>query len=104
MNNQNVVTLETDRKQQQAESFARGGIKAMGVCMALTPNEHPIVRLSGLTLSVFPKSSKALIPLTICLGGWLLAKDKKKAFIQRAFCFGSTILVAGIIGYENEKI
>ena len=53
-------------------------------------------------LSVFPKSSKALIPLTICLGGWLLAKDKKKAFIQRAFCFGSTISVAGIIGYENK--
>ena len=103
MNNQNIVTLETDRK-QQAESFARGGIKAMGICMALTSNEHPIVRLSGLTLSVFPKSSKALIPLTICLGGWLLAKDKKKAFIQRAFCFGSTISVAGIIGYENEKI
>ena len=101
MNKQDIVTLETDR-QQQAESFARGGIKAMGICMALTPNEHPIVRLSGLTLSVFPKSSKALIPLTICLGGWLLAKDKKKAFIQRAFCFGSTILVAGIIGYENK--
>ena len=101
MNNQNVVTLETDRK-QQAESFARGGIKAMGICMALTSNEHPIVRVSGLTLSVFPKSSKALVPLTICLGGWLLAKDKKKAFIQRAFCFGSTVSIAGIIGYENK--
>ena len=101
MNNQDIVTLETDRE-QQAESFARGGIKAMGVCMALTPNEHPIVRLSGLTLSVFPKSPKALIPLTICLGGWLLAKDKKKAFIQRVFCFGSTISVAGIIGYGNK--
>lgn len=100
MNNQDIVTLETDRK-QQAESFARGGIKAMGICMALTSNEHPIIRLSGLTLSVFPKSSKALVPLTICLGGWLLAKDKKKAFIQRAFCFGSTISIAGIIGYEK---
>ena len=100
MNNQDSI-LKINRK-QQAESFARGGIKAMGICMALTPNEHPIVRLSGLTLSVFPKSSKALIPLTICLGGWLLAKDKKKAFIQRAFCFGSTISVAGIIGYENK--
>ena len=77
MNNQDIVTLETDRK-QQAESFARGGIKAMGICMALTPNEHPIVRLSGLTLSVFPKSSKALIPLTICLGGCYLLKTRKK--------------------------
>ena len=54
--------------------------------MALTPNEHPIVRLSGLTLSVFPKSSKALVPLTICLGGWLLAKDKKKASLLQ-LCF-----------------
>ena len=89
-------------REQQAESFARGGVKAMGICIALTSNEHPIIRLSGLTLSVFPKSSKALVPLTICLGGWLLAKDKKKAFIQRAFCFGSTITVAGIIGYENK--
>ena len=103
MKNQDIVTLDITRK-QQAESFARGGVKAMGICIALTSNEHPLIRLSGLTLSVFPKSSKALVPLTICLGGWLLAKDKKKAFIQRAFCFGSTISVAGIIGYENEKI
>ena len=101
MKNQDVVTLDITRE-QQAESFARGGVKAMGICIALTSNEHPLIRLSGLTLSVFPKSSKALIPLTICLGGWLLAKDKKKAFIQRAFCFGSTISVAGIIGYENK--
>ena len=78
--------LKINRK-QQAESFARGGIKAMGICMALTPNEHPIVRLSGLTLSVFPKSSKALIPLTICLGGWLLAKDKKKSIYTTCFLF-----------------
>ena len=98
MKNQDVEIT----REQQAESFARGGVKAMGICIALTSNEHLLIRLSGLTLSVFPKSSKALIPLTICLGGWLLAKDKKKAFIQRAFCFGSTILVAGIIGYENK--
>lgn len=101
MKNQDVVTLDITRE-QQAESFARGGVKAMGICIALTSNEHPLIRLSGLTLSVFPKSSKALIPLAISLGGWILAKDKKKAFIQRAFCFGSTISVAGIIGYENK--
>lgn len=102
MNNQDIVTLDITRE-QQAESFARGGVKAMGICIALTSNEHPLIRLSGLTLSVFPKSSKALIPLAISLGGWILAKDKKKAFIQRAFCFGSTITVAGLISYEPSK-
>lgn len=102
MKNQDVVIPEITRE-QQAESFARGGVKAMGVCIALSSNEHPLVRLSGLTLSVFPKSSKALVPLTISLGGWLLAKDKKKAFIQRVFCFGSTLTVAGLISYEPSK-
>ena len=102
MKNQDIVTLDITRE-QQAESFARGGVKAMGICIALTSNEHPLIRLSGLTLSVFPKSSKALIPLAISLGGWILAKDKKKAFIQRAFCFGSTITVAGLISYEPSK-
>lgn len=106
MNNQSINTkaIESLNKEQLAESFARGGIKAMGVYMALTSNEHPITRISGIALSLYPKHKTALIPLAICLGGWLIAKDKKRALIQRTTCFGSTVMIAGLIGYENEKI
>ena len=49
--------LKTDRK-QQAESFARGGIKAMGVCMALTPNELLLFVLVVLHYLYFLKVQK----------------------------------------------
>lgn len=101
MNNQSDL-IQISRE-NDAENFARGGVKAMGICIALTSNEHPIIRLSGITLAIFPKHKVAIVPLAIALSGWILAKDKKKAFIQRAFCFGSTISVAGIIGYNPTK-
>lgn len=102
MNNQSIVVEEINRK-NTAENFSRAGVKAMGVCMALTSNEHPIIRLNGVVLAVYPKHRTALIPLAIALAGWILAKDKKKAFIQRAFCFGSTVSIAGSIAYDPLK-
>lgn len=83
--------------QENAEAFARGGIKAMGVCISLSKNEHPLIRATGAILSVVPTGKATGIALSLSLLGFALAKDKKKAFIQRAFCFGSNIVVTGII-------
>lgn len=98
-NNPESVVIEKANKETMAENFARGSIKMMGVCIASSSNEHPIIRLSGITLAAFPKNKNALIPLTISLGGFLLAKDKKKAFIKRAYCFVSTVFIAGLIAH-----
>lgn len=101
MNTQNVSnmaqTVSNINAEAAAQKFALSGINTMGVCMALSSNEHPLIRLNGLVLAVAPKSEIKAISLVIALHGFVFAKNKKKALLQRAFSFGSTALIAGLM-------
>ena len=84
-------------KENNAKQFAIAGIRAMGVCMSLTSNEHPITRINGLVLAIAPSGTARKVSFLISVSGWLLAKNKKKAFLQRTLSIGITVIGAGIV-------
>lgn len=84
-------------KENNAKQFAIAGIRAMGVCMSLTSNEHPITRINGLVLAIAPSGNAREISLLISVSGWLIAKNKKKAFLQRALSLGITMIGTNIV-------
>lgn len=89
-------------KQDRAETYARGGIRGIGLCISCTKNEHPLVRTTGAILAISPIGKSMKISLGISLIGFILAKNKKQALYQRLFGFGSTILVSGIISQLDQ--
>lgn len=96
-----MKTFETmnEIKQNEADkigaTIALGGIKGLGGCIAVSSNEHPLIRLSGVGLAIGSVKSRKY-SFGLCMLGVVLAKDKKKALIQRAWSLGGTIVFAGI--------
>lgn len=84
-------------KENDAEQFAVAGIIAMGACISLSSNEHPITRINGLVLAVAPSGTARKVSFLISVSGWLIAKNKKKAFLQRTLSLGITVIGAGIV-------
>ena len=97
MNTQEVVNLPKLNSNEIAEQYALIGIKAMGACISLSSNEHPITRINGLVLAVAPSGTARKVSFLISVSGWLLAKNKKKAFLQRTLSIGITVIGSGIV-------
>lgn len=97
MNTQEVVNLPKLNSNEIGEQYALIGIKAMGACISLSSNEHPITRISGLVLAIAPNGNAREISFLISVSGWLIAKNKKKAFLQRTLSLGITVIGAGIV-------
>ena len=89
---------------KHSENFAVVSLRTLGVCAAASNNEHPIVRAAGATLAVAPRTTPAFgLALLTFTAGWLVAKNKKEAFLSRACGICSTLISTGIVAkYIDE--
>lgn len=83
-------------------NYAIGGIRTIGTLIAMSNNEHPVIRLAGATLAISSNMAVRRTALLVSTSGWLLAKDKKKAFMQRGFSLGSVIIGVGVISQATK--
>ena len=101
-----LVEINKEKNEKNIENATLGGIKTIGALIASSSNEHPLIRLSGVALVLSnnkgPISIRKYSFLT-CMVGCVLAKDKKKAFIQRSMSVGSVIMTAGVAIFLTNK-